>query len=179
MKLHTLNHANRYTGILFTLFTVLFFNSHSIAQQNPSPLLVEARENLPKAFDNEKDCIELYNKLKGVKNPDPLMKGYIGAVNIARSRHAPLLDKRSYLKTGAELLEQAIKEKPNTTELLFLRLTIQINLPSFLGYNDNIDADKKFVLANYSTAPPHLKARISNFVKKSDYFTGEEKALIK
>lgn len=170
---------NNYTAVIFAFFLILAVNTISEAQQNPSPLLVEARKDLPKAFDNEKDCIELYNKLVRVKNPEPVLKGYVGAVNIARSRHAPLLDKREFLKEGIRQLEAAIKEKPGNTELLFLRLTIQLNLPSFLGYNDNIDADKKFVMDNYTIAPPHLKERIANFIKESDYFTAEEKARIK
>jgi hypothetical protein len=149
------------------------------AQQNPASLLAEARMELPKAFENEQECIGLCNKLSKVKNPEPVLKGYVGASNIARARHASLFDKRGYLKTGTEILEEAIKEKPNNTELLFLRMTIQINLPSFLGYNGNIDSDKKFVLTNYRSAPPILKERISNFIKDSDYFTAEEKSRIK
>jgi hypothetical protein len=174
-----LKSINSYIKGGFLFFILMNISSLAAAQQNPSPLLVEARNELPKAFENEKECIGLCNKLSQVKNPEPLLKGYVGAASIARARHASLFDKRGYLKTGTEILEEAIKEKPNSTELLFLRLTIQINLPSFLGYNDNIDADKNFVLANYSLAPPTLKTRISNFIKDSDSFTDEEKARIK
>ena len=94
------------------------------------------------------------------------------------SKHASLVDKPGYLKKGTALLDEAIKEKPNTLELLFLRLTIQINLPSFIGYNDNKEDDKKFVLAHQSAAPPDLRERIASFIRKSDYFTPEEKAMI-
>jgi len=165
--------------ILYCAFMLLILMGHrTFAQQNNATLLTEARTCLPKAFENEEECIGLCAKLSKVKNPEPILKGYVGASNIARARHAPLFDKRSYLKIGTQILEEAIKEKPNNTELLFLRLTIQINLPSFLGYNDNIDSDKKFVLANYLSAPPLLRARISKFIKDSDYFTPAEKASI-
>ena len=43
----------------------------------------------------------------------------------------------------------------------------------------NIDSDKKFVLANYKSAPPVMRERISKFIKDSEYFTPEEKASIK
>ncbi len=82
------------------------------------------------------------------------------------------------LNTGTQILEEAIKEKPNTLELIFLRMTIQTHLPSFLGYTDNIESDKKFILENYSSAMPILKARVIKFIKKSDSFTDEEKALV-
>ena len=169
----SLNH--RITQVVLLLF---FSVSYLGAQSSTSPLLVEARKTMPKAFEDEKTCQELYNSLKIVKNPEPLLKGYVGAVNIAMSKHSPLLDKRNYLKTGTGLLESAIKEKPNTLELLFLRMTIQINLPSFLGYDDNIESDKKFVLENYSSAPDPLRQRIINFINKSDYFSSEEKARV-
>jgi len=171
---------NKISGEFSLILYILIASTQtSAAQQNPSPLLTEARQKMPKAFESEMVCQDLYDKLKTVKNPDTILKGYIGGVNIAMSKHAPLFDKRGYLITGTELLDAAIREKPNTTELLFLRLTIQLNLPSFLGYNDNIDEDKKFIFENYETAPPYLKERITNFIKKSDHFTEEEKARIK
>src|SRR5687768_5435470 len=85
-------------------------------QSEPSPLLKIARQELPGAFKNEQESIVLYNKINDTPNPESLLKGYIGAVNIARARHASITDKRKYLKTGIALLEQAIKEKPNNTE---------------------------------------------------------------
>jgi len=177
MNLYSKNISN-YFGVL-VFFTAVFFGESSNAQQQPSPLLVQARQDMPGAFKDDAESIALYNKLKNVENPEPILKGYIGAVNMARARHAPLSQKRMYLRKGIDLLEQAIKEKPKNTELLFLRLTIQSKLPSFLGYNDNIDEDKKFVLANYNNSPPPLKERIANFITKSEDFTEEEKALVK
>jgi hypothetical protein len=53
-------------------------------------------------------------------------------------------------------------------------LSIQLNLPGFLGYDDNIETDKPFVLNNYKSAPPVLKARIINFVKTSGFFSEAE-----
>ncbi len=179
MKLRILKSIKHIIRVFSVVVILLLTGNMAVAQQNPASLLAEARIELPKAFENEQECKGLCNKLSKVKNPEPILKGYVGASNIAMARHAALFDKRSYLKTGAELLEQAIKEKPNNIELLFLRMTIQINLPSFLSYNENIDSDKKFVLKNYFTAPPTLKQRISNFIKDSDYFTPEEKASIK
>jgi hypothetical protein len=167
-------------SIVISLITAFVIPTKPLwAQQDPSPMLVEARQNLPLAFKNEAASIDLYNKLQAVKNPDPLLKGYVGASSVARSRHAPLLEKKDFLKKGTTILEEAIKEKPNTLELIFLRLTIQVNLPSFLGYNDNIDEDKAFVIRNYDTAPPQLRERIVRFVQKNEEFTAEEKSRVK
>ncbi len=163
---------------IYFLITCLFIQFSLYAQETPSPMLAMAREEMPAAFKSESESIRLNEKLKSINNPEPLLKGYQGASYIARARYAPLFDKKGLLNTGTQILEEAIKEKPNSLELIFLRMTIQTHLPSFLGYNDNIESDKNFILANYSSAMPTLKARIIKFVKKSDSFTDEEKELV-
>lgn len=153
----------------------LFLSTGKLPAQYANPqLLSEIREKLPEAFKHDEVCNLLMEEIKNVKDPEPVLKGYIGGVYIARSKHAPLLDKRSALKTGTTMLEEAIKEKPGNIELLFLRLSIQLNLPGFLGYDDNIETDKPFVLNNYKSAPPVLKTRIINFVKTSGFFSEAE-----
>jgi len=160
------------------VFLFILFSSTSWGQSGQNPSLAEIREKIPTAFEDEKACSALLKKYKTVENPETILKGYIGGLYIARSRHAPLLDKMSALKTGTSMLEEAIYEEPGNIELLFLRLTIQLNLPSFLGYNDNVTSDKFFVLSNYKSAPPILKKRILNFINTSGYFNEQEKLKI-
>ncbi len=160
-------------------FTVLLFLS-SVAtfvysQPNEKELLSDIRDRLQYAFNDDKVCTALYEKFRKVSSNDPLLKGYIGGLYIARSRHVGLLDKPSNFRTGKAMLEEAIKLKPHNIELIFLRLTIQLNLPGFLGYNDRIEDDKKFVLANYRTAPGMLRKRMAEFIKNSDGFSESEK----
>lgn len=168
--------------ILYFCFTSLlfFFNpSPTKAQSNNSASLTHARNELPEAYKSEKACLALYEKLNQISKPEPVLLGYKGAVTIAMSKHAPLTEKLGYLNNGKAILEEAIKQLPGNTELIFLRLTIQLNLPSFLGYNSNIKEDKKFILDNYPNTPPVLKKRIQNFVMESEDFTQKEKTKIK
>jgi hypothetical protein len=163
------------------LLSLLCLFVHSIplsAQSEEKQLLLEIRHSLPFTFSNDSACSALLKKFKGVKTTDPLLSGYIGGLYIARSKHAPLASKISAFKTGTSMLETAINEKTNNLELLFLRLTIQLNLPGFLNYNDNIESDKKFVFNNYKSAPPFLKNRIVDFIKTSGHFSESEKTLI-
>lgn len=53
--------------------------------------------------------------------------------------------KLSYFKKGKDLLEKAIKADKTNVELRFLRLSAQTKSPSFLGYDDHIAVDKKFL----------------------------------
>ncbi len=89
-----------------------------------------------------------------------------------------MINKMSNFNKGKDLLEQAIRARPSELELHFLRLTIQYNLPGFLGYKSDIDGDKKFVLDHFSEAGPNLKERITNYVKNSGHFTPAEQARI-
>jgi len=47
--------------------------------------------------------------------------------------------------TGIDKLDQLIESHKYNPELRFLRLTIQENIPIFLGYNENIKEDKQFI----------------------------------
>lgn len=165
-------------NLLYSVLALLLIGAPSVAQDDQKQLLSYIRDQLPTAFKDDKSCSAMLEKYRKVKPQDPVLKGYIGGLYIARSKHAPLLDKREALKTGTTMLEQAISEKPDNIELIFLRLSIQLNLPGFLGYNDNIDTDRKFVIKNYVSAPPVLKSRIVNFVKTSGHFTEDEIARV-
>jgi hypothetical protein len=164
---------NIYLALLF-IIPVVFTH----AQADEKALLADMRDQLQYAFKDEKICNSLYRKFKDIKTNDPLLSGYIGGMYIARSRHVALIDKPSNFRTGRDMLEEAIKQKPGDIELIFLRMTVQTNLPSFLGYNDNIESDKIFVLNNYRTAPPKLRTRMVDFIKNSDAFSESEKAMI-
>ncbi|MEZ4958194.1 MAG: hypothetical protein R2830_00105 [Saprospiraceae bacterium] len=162
---------------------ILFFAMMAISANTPrfgatyteDELLQEFRQKLKLAAEDEKICNDLYAKAGTIQHPKPLLKGYIGAVTIARSKHVSLFDKLSTFKKGAAILEEAVTAAPNETELRLLRLTLQHNLPGFLGYKDHIADDKEFILANFSNTPPALQGKIADYVNTSGRFTDQEK----
>lgn len=167
------------TRIIFYLLTICIFKAETIsAQKDEYQILMDLRENLPVAFRESKICTQLISKYSIMKPSDPVLKGYIGALYIAKSRHSPILNKMNDFNLGKNMLEGAISSKGNDLELLFLRLTIQINLPIILNYKQNISEDKVFVLKHCAKAPPLLRMRIGDFVKNSKHFTPEEKLKI-
>ena len=158
------------------LFILLGFVATVNANANES-LLMEIRDRLPIVFEDASECERLYQKAITVNAPSPILQGYIGAIYLAKSRHSSIFKKLSFFNQGTETLEAALKRAPNELELRFLRLTIQLNIPSFLGYNEEIASDKQFVLSKCKSAPPTLRQRIVNFVQESDEFTSEEKRM--
>ncbi len=62
--------------------------------------------------------------------------------------HLSPISKLNTFKEGKKNIEQAIKKEPENVELRFIRLSVQKNAPSFLGYKSNINEDAKFIKEN-------------------------------
>jgi len=164
--------------IITGIYLLLYSNGYC---QNSSDKtdIDNLRLNITDAFINEKTSKRLMDKFKSATDTSNLFKGYLGGVYISWSKHAPFYDKMSSFNKGSKLLDNAIIKDPENVELLFLRLTIQHNAPSMLGYTKNISEDKRTVLKNYRQAPPVIVNRIKDYVVTSDKFSPEEKKLIK
>ncbi|MFY9310720.1 MAG: hypothetical protein WAQ28_16865 [Bacteroidia bacterium] len=79
-------------------------------------------------------------------------------------------DKKAQLKLfkeGKGKLEGAINKEPENCEFRLLRLIIQENAPSALGYNKQIEQDCTFIGENYKSAPSVLKTIIRDYSKQS------------
>lgn len=58
--------------------------------------------------------------------------------------------KYSIFKDGVKLLEQSIQSK-KTFENVLLRVVVQVETPSFLGYTENIEEDIKYLINQLNT----------------------------
>jgi hypothetical protein len=78
--------------------------------------------------------------------------GYLGGLQTIWANHVfNPINKLKTFKEGKINIEKAIKLDPDNVELRFIRLSIQKNAPSFLGYNSNINSDKEFIKSNQKT----------------------------
>ena len=164
---------------LLSLF--FFFQSgYASASIKEAPALIEIRNLYEESSTSKDACIKLIGILEAHKN-DPLYLGYDGCATMLMAKHVfnPFL-KLSYFKKGKEMLENAIKADEKNFELRYLRFTAQTNMPSFLGYHDNIDMDKKFILNSFSQIKDiSLKEYALATLKKSKYLTPSEKEELK
>ena len=101
-----------------------------------------------------------------VKNNATLM-GYNAVANFVQSKHSwNPYTKLEHFNAGKEQLEYAIIQEGENIELRFLRLSIQENLPSFLGYNSQIKADRSFLVDHLDQIlDEDLKSKISTYLK--------------
>ena len=78
--------------------------------------------------------------------------------------------------SGKHLLEQAIMKDPHNIELRFLRLTVQLNVPPFLGYSSNINEDKTAIFNGLKNVnDKDLFVRIYQYTMNAKKISNEEK----
>ncbi|MGI6516760.1 MAG: FAD-binding domain-containing protein [Fermentimonas caenicola] len=72
--------------------------------------------------------------------------GYLGALQTIWANHVfSPISKLKTFKVGTDNIEQAIQKEPGNVELRFIRLSVQKNAPSFLGYQSHIKEDMEFI----------------------------------
>ncbi|MGS0747037.1 hypothetical protein [Halpernia sp. GG3] len=97
----------------------------------------------------------------------PVYEAYVGIGNLFMAKHAGNpFSKLSYFNKGKKYLDSAILKSPDNLEIRFLRYTTQIEMPHFLGYNKNLNEDKKFILEHYQESNDViLVSQIKKFLK--------------
>ena len=149
------------------LIIFILWSTTAVAQEE---LLANVRLNIGEVFKTDTVCMKMYETFEKTDiSGSNLLLGYKGAVEMGVGRHHPnVFKKMGFFNDGKKKLEQSIENDPKNLELRFLRLTIQTNLPSFLGYGDKKEIDKAFVLAELEKAHSEdFKKRVRGFIKKA------------
>lgn len=143
----------------------------SLSAFGQDTLLNHIRKNIGELFTSETVCENIYAAFEESGKPNEnVLLGYYGATLIGMSRHHPNpFKKLGFLNDGMDSLEESIKNDPNNIELRFLRLTIQTYMPAFLGYDDNKETDKQFVLQNMAaTNNEQFQTRAKKFIANAE-----------
>jgi len=76
----------------------------------------------------------------------PLSVGYAAAAKMISAKYAASpLKSWQLFQQGKEELEAALKDSSEEVELHYLRFSIQLKAPFFLGYRKNLQEDRKFL----------------------------------
>ncbi len=107
------------------------------------------RANYKKMVSDKELCERVIAELTMTKNNSAVHLGYLGGLQTIWANHVfSPISKLNTFKEGKKNIEQAIKKEPNNVELRFIRLSVQKNAPSFLGYRSNINEDTDFIKEN-------------------------------
>ncbi len=129
--------------------------------------LVQIRSDYPKAAVDKKACRLMIDELSK-QNGGAVFLAYLGAYKAIWANHTiNPISKLSTFEKGKKDIEAAVKLEPNNIEIRFIRLSIQKNCPSFLGYRKHIESDLKFIDGNKnSVSSPQLKKMIADIIKR-------------
>ncbi|MFA7686253.1 MAG: hypothetical protein WCY25_00140 [Moheibacter sp.] len=123
----------------FLLFTML--GCFSLFGQSTT-----IREAYREATKSEEKAKNFYNLVEDVSQSDKaVMVAYKGAGKMLLARYEPLTKRKPIIKEAIEWIESAVDADSKNPEIRLIRLSIQENLPKFLKYHDQIEADRKFV----------------------------------
>lgn len=154
---------------ILVFISTFFFLSTDTSKQN-------IRAMYAKSVDSKQTAQNLISMLEK-QEQSAFVIGYAGATKMIMAKHAfNPITKLSYFNTGKKLLNKAIAKDNNNVELLFLRYATQVSAPSILGYNSNINTDKRQILEGLSSdkLDEQLAKTIISFMKKQE-LTPEEK----
>ncbi len=145
-------------------YVLLIFCTNALAVN-----YVELRTLLVAAATDEATANLLLQKTTQTTQQNAIVLGYHAAVTMTMAKHCYLpTSKLSYFKKGKVMLEAAIRKSPSSAELKFIRLAIQCNIPSMLGYAQNISADKneliQYLKSNTASADTDLKTRVKKLL---------------
>lgn len=156
---------------------MLFLLVFPLNKTNKKPTMEEVHLLYQKAALEEKDCRKLIELLKPYdENNNPLLLGYKASATMLMAKHAfNPISKLKYFTEGKGMLENAIAADVENVELRLLRFFAQTNIPSFLGYSDNIRSDKKFILKSVPKITNiNLKKYIVSSLEGSENLSEEE-----
>jgi hypothetical protein len=125
--------------LIFILFGVLpGVNNQEIAS---------IREQYHQAIYEEKAAVDLSKAMGLIQNKSTIELAYQGATQMLLAKYSFLPNQKyANFVSGKAILEKAITKEPNNIELIYLRYGIQLNAPSFLNYQQNLEIDKKFLI---------------------------------
>lgn len=110
--------------------------------------LEEVRLNYAKAVENKELCREMIERFEK-KTKNAIEQAYLGGFQTILAKHAfnPLKKLESF-NNGRQTIEAAVQKEPFDVEVRCIRLSVQNNAPSILGYTGNIKEDRDFINAN-------------------------------
>ena len=105
-----------------------------------------------KAVENESAAESLYASLSSRKlSPSDPAYAYLGAAETLMGKHAVSpFTKLSWLDKGLDKINQAVLARPADPVPLYLRISVEASVPTFLGRNKHLESDKSTIIALFT-----------------------------
>lgn len=163
------------------LLRVIFFLTMFYCSSAFSNSIDEIRNKFRSAIESPSNTDKLSDYLTKVNKSDPIVLAYSAAVEALKAKHDwnPIA-KRKYMSSYEVQINEAIRRMPNNMEIRYLRYSIQLNVPSYLGYSNNLAEDKKiivdaFINKRFTSTNKNLILDVYHFMLESKSVTAAEK----
>jgi len=116
------------------------------------------------------------------KNNDVTSKGYYAAMLFMKSKYVKFpFTKFKFFKKGKLQLDTIIKEHPANIEMRYIRFLLQSEMPSFLGYNKNLEEDYLVIIKGVGSynLSNNFKNKILNNMLVSKNISDQKAQIIK
>lgn len=125
----------------------LVFTSHTAFDIN----LDDIRKNYQMAVSDKNVCRNMINSINS-NTQDYVLLAYKGAFQTMWANHTynPVSKYNTFI-AGKKNIEKAVAFSPGNVEIIFIRYSIQKNIPEFLGYKSNMVHDEKFLKDNINS----------------------------
>lgn len=154
----------------------LFFNDGSSVNSYE-----DVRGKYFEALRNTDIALSLYEEdYENMQEKDALLLAYKGALEAILTKTTwNVFKKMSYLRQSNSTLNKATRLDPKNVEVRFLRIAVQCQIPSYLGYNENIEEDRRYILHhiedfNFQELDPKIQYEIMKFFINCDKFNKQE-----
>lgn len=130
---------------LVFLLTVLSVFLSVSAEANPYTV-TNLRRQYQEAAASKEAGERFYKLMAAYQQQDAVVLAYKAAAEAIRARDASMFNKLTYVQNASKQFDQAVKLDGDNAEIRFLRLSVESNLPSFLGLSQHVDEDREFLL---------------------------------
>ncbi len=125
------------------------------------------------AVMNSEKATILEKKIAHFSPQSPLIKVYKGATYAieAKNKWNPF-SALSLLGKSRKKMNEAVTLAPHNLEIRFIRFAVQKNIPSYLGYSENIKEDKKYLIKHINRFyNPKINKKMRDYIL---YFMTEQ-----
>jgi hypothetical protein len=130
---------------LFFSLTLLLTVSSFVSDATPYSL-----PNLRRQYQQaaaSKEAGEKFHKLMSAYDQrNAVVLAYKAAAEAIRARDASMFNKLTYVQSASKQFDEAVKLDTDSAEVRFLRLSVESNLPAFLGLSTHVDEDRQFLV---------------------------------
>lgn len=149
-----------FLGLSFLIFSFLLFTD------------AEKSAFYKALSSNNEATIESYKKKLAVNLTNYDAKAYYASLVMKEAKFAiSPFTKLERFNKGKDLLEACIFQNKTNVEYRFLRLMVQENAPSILGYDDAIQKDSQLITSNFNQLSTTLQTIMLNYSKSSKNLT--------